>query len=95
MHAILPRKDLFDLVKSASAVASPSDVRPVLRNLLLSASDSGFALSATNLTVSLWFNIPTAAGANILTEGTVLVPDRKSTRLNSSHSSVSRMPSSA
>ena len=26
---------------------------------------------------------------------TVIIPDRKSTRLNSSHSSVSRMPSSA
>ena len=30
-----------------------------------------------------------------VTEGTVMVTDRKSTRLNSSHSSVSRMPSSA
>ena len=36
-----------------------------------------------------------AASAKTILDGTFAPPDRKSTRLNSSHSSVSRMPSSA
>ena len=34
-------------------------------------------------------------GMDLATEGSVIVEDRKSTRLNSSHSRASRMPSSA
>ena len=35
------------------------------------------------------------SGLNVFVAGAVILIDRKSTRLNSSHSSVSRMPSSA
>ena len=39
--------------------------------------------------------IPTITKSNLLQVITSLVPDRKSTRLNSSHECISRMPSSA
>jgi len=72
MHVELDRKELLALVKAVALVAKPSDLRPVLRNVLMSATEEGFSLTATDLTVSLWLHTPIDS-TTILSQGKVLV----------------------
>lgn len=74
MHAVLPRKELLGLVKTASIIAKNGDLRPILRNVLVEASKSAVELSATDLTVSLWLKIPAAPDRAVIhSEGKALV----------------------
>ena len=73
MHVELPRKELHALAKAAATVAKPSDLRPVLRNILLEATASGFEMTATDLTVSLWLKISLDNGAIVRKPGKALV----------------------
>mgnify|MGYP003343365511 CR=1 FL=1 len=65
-----------------------------LDTALLMGASVVFVLTLSNLCISLGRRqIPRSV--RLIVQITVIASDRKSTRLNSSHSSVSRMPSSA
>ena len=81
MYVELPRKEIHALAKAAASVAKPSDARPVLRNILLRATDAGFDISATDLTTSLWLHIPTTNGAVVHETGTALVQGQSFQRI--------------
>lgn len=71
MHVELPGKRLQPLVKATTTVAKESDIRPILRNILLEATDEGLEISATDTTVSLWLAIP---DAKVHRKGKALIP---------------------
>ncbi len=73
MKVKLPRKELVALAKAVASIAKTSDIRPVLRNVLLAATPDGFELTATDLTTGYWLTIKTADGAVVSKEGVALV----------------------
>lgn len=73
MKVKLPRKALAALAKAVSSVAKTSDIRPVLRNVLLAATSDGFELTATDLVTGFWLTIKKEDGAEVLEEGVGLV----------------------
>jgi DNA polymerase-3 subunit beta len=68
------KKRLQPLVKAANTIAQPSDSRPILRNLLLTATQDGLEITATDMTISLWLFLPVGDGLAVLGEGKVVVP---------------------
>ena len=78
----------FLLSSSSSYAASFNGTNQSLQT----ATNAGLGLGTSDFTVEYWLNSSVTTGSVIpLTAG----KDRKSTRLNSSHTDISRMPSSA
>jgi len=73
MHVELPGQILFTFVKTANAITSASDLRPILRNVLLVASDEGLEILATDMVVSLWLQIPLSDGVTVKKTGRCVV----------------------
>jgi len=84
MQVTLSRKPLLSLVKSAAAVAKPSDSRPILRNLLLTADENGLEFSSTDMSISLWLKLPVGDDLTVHKSGKALIPAQNFQRVVSS-----------
>jgi DNA polymerase-3 subunit beta len=74
LHVELSRKALRPLVKATATVSKPSDNRPILRNVLITATEESLEISATNMVVSLWLKIPVGDDLTVHKTGKVVVP---------------------
>ena len=101
MHASLQRKFSFSYIAIILAVLILLNTYPLItsENLTFRSKQSSLQGSVSVMVTALSgleeLSEENVAGAMTLVEETGIEPDRKSTRLNSSHSGQSRMPSSA
>jgi len=65
---------LRPLIRSANSVVITSDTRPILRNLLLTATDEGLEIVSSDMTVNMWLFIPVGDDLTVTGEGRVVVP---------------------
>lgn len=73
MRVTLPGRVLRNLVKSAVTVAKDADDRPILRNLLLVATDAGLEITATDTITGLWLNTPVSDSVVVKKAGRAVV----------------------
>ena len=100
LRATCARSDLAETLGVVARGVSSRGAVQVLSGILLRAEEGKLTLASTDMEISLRASI----SGDVAGDGAVVVPgrlltdlvrDRKSTRLNSSHPSLSRMPSSA
>lgn len=73
MEVVVKREALSEGFTFAQAVATTRTTRPVLQNALLSASEDGLVISATDMEIGLTWKIP-AEHCEVAKQGTVLLP---------------------
>ena len=58
MQADVLTKRLKPLLRSATTIAKPNDNRPILRNVLLTTTEEGLEITATDTITGLWLRVP-------------------------------------
>ena len=74
LHIDLARQTLCPLIRATATISRPTDNRPILRNVLLTATEDFLAVSSTNMAVSLWLKIPVGDDLKVYKTGRAVVP---------------------